>query len=139
MSYKKTEVVGNDSVLMYKKKNNILISDQLSKMQESFTKYDNKLKSWKQNAVAIAPSEKLKEAKELTNTIREYQNLKRSIMLSNRRANFSNNRWREEIGTVFDSSNRQSNTNRVSQRAAAHYRFLIKNQERINKSACESL
>ena len=105
-------------------------------MQENFTKYDNKLKSWKQNAAPTVASEKLKEARDLTNTLREYQNLKRAIMLCNRRTNFSNNRWREEIGNVLNPTCNENSTQRISQRAAAYYNFEIKNQAKINKSVC---
>ena len=136
VSYKKSEVVNNDSVLMYKKKNNFIINNQLNKLQDEFTKYDNKLKSWKQNAIPVVSSERLKDARDLTKTIREYQNLKTTIMFYNRKAKFSNNRWREEIGKVFDTRKPDENYgNRISQRNIAFHKFILKNQANINRSA----
>ena len=57
-------------------------------------------------------------------------------MFQNRRSKFSNNRWRDSISSVINTTKEESsNKNDISQRSHALLKFNAKNREAMRKSA----
>lgn len=137
VSYKNSEVPQNESVIVTKKTNNYMISSkEQSQYEQELTRYDSKLKTWSKNEVPVVPSERRKEVQDVSKNIKEYQNLKRAIMFQNRRNKFANNRWRDSINNVINSTEGElNNTNNISQRSLAFLKFEHKNKEMMKKLA----
>ena len=82
------------------------------------------------------PSQRRKEAQELSKNMVEYSNVKKRIIYENRRKKFAQNRWREGIANVFK-MNKESNTTQNVRRRTLYDKYNEKNKIAMYKSTCK--
>lgn len=136
VSYKATEPIHNDSIKTQNRGDYASNSNQLTKLGE-FNDYQDKLKTWKSNQAPSLPSNRRLESQDMTKTLRNYQNLRRSIADQSRKTQYSNNRWREEAGKVVNSMTGQEHSASNGLRSKAFLKYQKKHQEILQRSACK--
>lgn len=123
-SYRLTEPPQNDSVVKTRKAGDRNWSKGLSQCEQDFMAYDSKVKQHQETSCSLLPSERQRDAQQMTKTLRQYQNLKRSIILQNRKNTFASNRWRDGAGQVVNTMKGENpDKSKHSLRAKAYYQF----------------
>jgi len=136
ISYKATEMPQQDSIIG-KNRNFRSISDcQMSKLKE-FGEYGNKIKHWQSTDKPALPSQRQREAKDMSQTLRQYQGLKSTIAQEMRSTNYMNNRWRESSGKVINPGTYQMQVpQKHGLRAKAFVKYQQRHQEMLKRSTC---
>lgn len=95
---------------------------QINKLKELISN-NSELKGINPKEGPKLPSSRRKEAHKFGKTLRNYQNLRRSIFEDQRKTNYTNNRWRESAGKIINSMRGENRPKTTGQRIKAFYKY----------------
>lgn len=134
VSYKATEMPQNDSIVA-KNKNYKSISGTYRQKSSEFDSYWTKYQNWKSQENPALPSQRREEGQDMSKTLRQYQTLRRTIADEARKTAYSNNRWRESVGQVINTTKGgQEKDYTKGLRVKAFLKYQKKHQEIIKRS-----
>lgn len=81
----------------------------------------------------VLPSSRRKENCELQKTLRNFQELRRSVFDQQRKTNFMNNRWRESMKGVINSMDGPIQSHNKSQRAIPGHKYESRHKKQLKK------
>jgi hypothetical protein len=101
VSYKRTEMPQNDSIVAVNKHHNSIRENHIHLIKQSAT-CETQLRETKSDLKPALPSKQRKDHQDISKTLRHYQNIRRLVADEQRKTNHLNNRWRESAGTILN-------------------------------------
>lgn len=136
VSYKKTEMPQNDSIIAKNKHQNSLSETNIKRIKE-MSSYGDQLKEFKPYSKPSLPSERRNDHQNESKTLRHYQNLKRLMADEQRKTNYASNRWRESAGTILNTTKGETPQVVHGQRIKALIKYEKKHHEMLIKAMCK--
>lgn len=135
VSYKASEMPQNDSIIAKNTNYSTVSSKQMTEC-EKVNEYETRIKNWTKGDKPALPSERRKDVEQLSRTLRHYQSLKRAIADDKRKTAYGNNRWREGVGQVINTTKGDPAPSfSKGRRTNAFLKYLKRHQDLQNTSS----